>query len=126
FEARWPTGIRRMHGPGAPLSEDGQWQYFYRSGQLREQGSYDSARRDGLWTQWFESGQRASSGERSWSAALGRSVRVGMWSFWHENGVLRARGTFKEGTREGEWSYFDNHGAVDARHDGSYVQDMKQ
>ena len=123
----WPDGTKRAEGRLAWLAEveDGFWTYWYPNGVLREQGRYDRGRRTSVWVQWFPNGQRRSEGRRSWIEATRASEREGPWIFWHENGTVRARGTFRAGAREGRWDYSLDDGGLDGLQSGDYHADRK-
>jgi len=53
------------------------------------------------------------------------SEREGPWTFWHENGALRARGVFREGRREGRWEYALDDGGLDGLQSGEYHADRR-
>lgn len=105
--------------------EDGHWIWRYPSGELREEGDFDSGVRAGTWTQYYPSGQLRSRGARAWCAATRRSEREGAWSFWHENGVAAEHGTFRAGRRAGRWEFTNRDGSLDAARTGEYYEDVK-
>ncbi|MDA1264204.1 MAG: hypothetical protein O2816_03900 [Planctomycetota bacterium] len=127
-KAYWPTGTRRHMGEGEVGRERGEWSYWYRSGQLRESGSFKGFHRSGTWTQWYPSGQKASTGERAWSESAKKSVRHGEWTTWFPNGDLASRGSYKAGKRVGVWEFWrlDAEQAVpDPERGGTYEGDLR-
>lgn len=45
---------------------------------------------------------------------LDEGLRDGLWSIWHENGPMRAKGQFKNGKGEGLWFHWEEDGKLGA------------
>jgi len=129
----YADGVRRTEGrisfrhdgrsPAAAVRETGPWTWWYPNGERREQGTLEHGRRIGVWIQWYPNAQRRSQGVRAWNAALRASPREGLWTFWHENGEVLARGVFRAGRREGHWDYSLGDGTLDGDRTGEYCDD---
>ncbi len=126
--AFWGDGMRRHEGEGSPGRERGEWSYWYRTGQLRERGTYRSFHRVGTWTQWHPNGQIASVGVRVWNEETFASERHGSWTTWHENGDIASQGSYRNGSRAGQWAYWRAEGdraTVDEARSGLYEADRR-
>ena len=126
-ERKWSDGTRRGEGRQSTFTraEEGLWTYWFPNGELREQGRYLHGRRVGSWRQWYPNGSPRSAGQREWNPTAGGSLREGVWTFWHENGVLAAHGAFEQGLREGQWDYNLDSGALDGNQSGEYHRDQR-
>lgn len=45
---------------------------------------------------------------------------IGCWRFYHENGVLWAKGKYKYGKEHGRWLWWNDDGSVDHAKTGYY------
>ena len=53
-------GSKSMVGTYKDGMRDGEWAYWFESGQIRMRGNYKSGQRDSLWTHWYDNGVIAS------------------------------------------------------------------
>lgn len=119
-ETWYDSGVLRSRGPVDVLSGErhGEWLFQHPNGEPKERGSYEHGLRTGVWTQWFPDGQPRSRGLRVPDRASGSSPRQGPWIFWHENGIVAARGIYERGSREGIWELSIDDGGLDGDHSG--------
>jgi antitoxin component YwqK of YwqJK toxin-antitoxin module/HEAT repeat protein len=131
----------------------GTWIYYYPGGARLMSGDCKAGQREGLWTAWHEDGSKQSEtnyvadvprgeaiewwpatptetdnapaaaprpakGASSKGAGPLRSqgsyrdgLRDGSWTYWHATGQKRASGLFVAGREEGTWQYWDESGA---------------
>jgi len=51
--------------------------------------------------------------------------REGGWTFWHRNGATRARSGFSRGQMTGHWECLHADGSIDAEHSGEYSEGQR-
>lgn len=119
-ETWYDSGVLRSRGPVDIFGGErhGEWIFQHPNGEPKERGRYDHGLRTGTWTQWFPDGQARSRGLRVPDRATGTSPRHGPWIFWHENGIVAARGIYEHGSREGLWELSIDDGGLDGDHSG--------
>lgn len=119
-ESYYDNGVLRSRGqvdvPGG--ERHGEWMFQHPNGEPKERGSYEHGLRTGVWTQWYPDGQPRSRGARQPDRATASSPRHGPWIFWHENGIVAARGVYDRGSREGCWELSIVDGGLDGDHSG--------
>ena len=54
-----------------------------------------------------------------------KGIKVGEWSFWHENGQLAAKGIFLNNQMEGSWKHYLEDGTVNWFLTGIYKNGKK-
>jgi len=64
---------------------------------LSAEGLHEGGTRIGVWTFWHLNGVKSSAGP----FVLNR--REGPWTFWTEEGEIKAAGLYSAGARVGEW-----------------------
>ena len=62
--------------------------------------------RDGEWSCWYRTGQVKSNGSYK------DGKEEGEWEYWYSNGQLESKGKYKNGNREGEWIYLRKIGII--------------
>lgn len=60
----------------------------------------------GMWTYWREDGSRESKGNYTYFADMGGSYEDGTWTYWFDNNNIWKTGSFKKGEKDGLWSYY--------------------
>ncbi len=78
----WHYGVRQ-----------GEWLYYWPSGQLRSRQHYVDGVRHGQWTEWHETGPVSRQGQ--WH----HGDKDGVWEFWKVDGTPLAREVWQRGTR---------------------------
>jgi len=97
-----PTLGRRMRGEELPT-----FAVWYGSGKPRVLGHYDGdGFRTRTWQFWFGSGALAR--EVTYDAG----VRHGEFREWHENGQPKTDGAYEDGERDGRWRRWDDTGKL--------------
>jgi len=74
-------------------------------------------KRIGLWTFYYENGELNSKGEYI------DSIMVGPWEYYYKNGVLSAKGEFMDNERNGLWEYYYNNGQLHSK--GRYIDGIQ-
>jgi antitoxin component YwqK of YwqJK toxin-antitoxin module len=92
FAVWYPNGKPRVLGR---YDRDGfrtrTWQFWYESGGLAREVTYDAGVRHGLFREWYESGQAKTDG------AYEDGERDGRWQRWDEGGRMVSNRTFAHG-----------------------------
>lgn len=112
-EGRWlswhASGKKRIEAQYRKGELVGSFQMWNESGQLVYAGTHDaSGEMDGTWTRWWPNGKERIRWEMRHGDAHGP-----VSAFW-EDGARKFAGQRAEGLREGEWTWWDEHGAVAA------------
>ena len=122
--------------------KEGQWVYYFDDGSIQQMGAYENGLKVGSWKdyeaghtsfeeEYFDSPGQKRQGrrhtddgiyveERYRSGALKhegktyshRGNKYGLWSYYHENGGQKAKGTFEEDQKTGEWAYWYPNGQL--------------
>ena len=88
------------------IVENGKCTYYYKNGQIKEEGYNKDGKNDGKWTDYYEDGVIES--ERNFKDGK----RDGKWTDYYENGQIEIEGNFKDGKEDGVWIYYDDEGIV--------------
>ena len=118
--------IKEDSTPEIEVIENGLYEDFYNSKNLRTRGNYSNGKKVGLWEEWYENGQLKSRMEYQEGKKIGRldtyhpngqlkgrvnyvdGKEEGEIMVYSENGEILLIGIFKEGKQAGEWNYFEN------------------
>ncbi len=91
--------------------KEGLWITFYADGAKRSEGAYQAGEKHGKWVQYHKTGKPASE------ATFHRGKYVGRYRAFHEDGKLQMeghynpfRGNSADGTKEGEFKYYNRDG----------------
>ena len=89
----------------------GVWITYYANGNKRSEGSYHRGKKEGLWLQFWPDGNKKSEG------TFKNDKFTGLYTAYHENGHRAHQGHYNEyngssadGTKEGEWCYYEPDG----------------
>lgn len=92
-------------------AKDGPWLTYYADGTKRSEGAYRSGVKHGKWVQYHKNGNVASE------ATFHEGKYVGRYRAFHDNGKLEMEGTYNpirgnsaDGTKEGEFRYYNTDG----------------
>jgi hypothetical protein len=77
--------------------KQGSWQ-IYEDTVLVARGSYTDDKPEGLWTYWYKNGQMKEEGH------FEAGVKYGIWVEWYQDGQIMWKGEWKNGTRQIEYS----------------------
>jgi len=110
----WPKGIRfwkprRIYAKGALLDgqRHGSWVFWYQSGAVELEGTYERGKKHGLWTKWWENGEKRAQGR----CVHGRMD--GKWTEWHPSGQKARESYWVNGRKDGRWSYWRPDGTLE-------------
>ena len=114
--------------------------YKWNGDQKKSEGAYKENWKDGLWTEWYSNGRKRfegayrkppnntidiyrsgslgpsdSLGAWAWDRENREHIRVGVWTFWYENGNKAATGGYRDGgglinVKDGLWTYWYENG----------------
>lgn len=102
--------------------------HYYKNGNTKGKGKYDSNRKTGLWEYWSEDGKKTEAKTYKNNILNGaysvwyeneqlkeqgeytEKRKSGQWNFWYENGQKSAEGGFEESTKTGNWTYWKENG----------------
>lgn len=145
----------RYHADGTPRHERhykndelaGVQIEWFKNGQMCEQSTYQQGLREGAFQSWYPDGKEKcqlqysgdqiidgkctlfyEDGAKFGEGWLEGGTRLGPWTFWHENGALKAQGSYEEhvtdvcmsgmarpylhSVQAGEWCYWYPEGQV--------------
>lgn len=77
----------------------------YPSGKVLKEGPLKGGEQQGEWTYFHETGQLKAKGSYL------DDLQVGRWTYWYGNGVVEMEGTFAKERRAGLWRYFHRNGS---------------
>ncbi len=119
--------------------KQGPWKEYYKSGELRAEGSYKDGARIGKWKFHYRNGKLEQTGkykeggkphgEWIWYYPNGQVLREeyyrrgledGEMIEYDSTGNIIARGSYIDGLQDGEWVYYEG----DYKREGSYVEGM--
>lgn len=103
---------------------EGEWKYFYKSGEVRSSGTYLNSRKEGPWIYYYSNGKKEQEGSYK------EDILSGEWKWYYRNGQIQrieyynrkarlegtvfeydslgnemTKGDYFNGLREGEWFY---------------------
>ncbi len=93
----------------------GNWKYFYRDSTLEQTGNYLNGRADGLWQWFYADGSILREEEYAFGREDGLSVE------YSDTGSVLAKGNYIDGFKEGAWEYIIN----DHKEEGSYFEGLR-
>ncbi|MGE3164521.1 MAG: redoxin domain-containing protein [Planctomycetota bacterium] len=77
----------------------------YPSGKILKEGPLKGGEQQGEWTYYHETGQLKAKGSYL------DDLQVGRWTYWYANGVVEMDGVFADERRSGLWRYFHRNGS---------------
>jgi len=109
------TGIGDVDEAG---NKQGEWRYYYDTGELRSKGIYKDNRKTGEWKFYFKNGSVEQ---------LGRFVRgrfSGSWTWYYETGELEREEVFENGKENGLMTEYAKDGTIIEK--GEYLDGEKE
>jgi antitoxin component YwqK of YwqJK toxin-antitoxin module len=106
----------RSEGEYSNGKKQGEWIYYYPTGQIESRGSYVNDKADGLWEYFYEDGAVSRSGD------FLDGVRAGAWKSYYQDGALSSETVFRAGT--GDHREFYSSGKLKLK--GSIVGDGRE
>lgn len=104
----------------------GYWIYYYKKGHIKQHGNYiiDDSLNEGNWTYSYHIPKHDQQGNiipehKGWICSVTRNKREklnlhvcrdGVWEFFHQNGQIKSKGTYKNGWSVGTWEKFAENG----------------
>ncbi|MCB0476616.1 MAG: hypothetical protein KDC84_00530, partial [Crocinitomicaceae bacterium] len=82
----------------------GDWKYFYKSGELQAKGNYQNSIKEGKWIYYYEDGKKEQEGKYK------NDLPTGVWMWYYPNGQIKKQEYFRKGKSEGEYVEFDQDG----------------
>ena len=98
------NGVVVAKGDFIEGEEEGPW--FYKTGEITEQGSYKTGLKDGIWKQFY------ADGTLKFEGGYVQGSPDGKHKFYYENGKLKEEQNFRMGLRDKSWWVFDTDGNV--------------
>ena len=97
---------------------DGDWKYFYTSGEVQSEGKYEEGKKNGLWTYFYKNGKIQQKGKYI------NGIYEGQWTWYYENGAIRAQEFYRKGKLEGTIVEYDEQGNELTK--GEYYAGLKE
>ncbi|MBI1900097.1 MAG: DUF393 domain-containing protein [Planctomycetia bacterium] len=127
-QGRWT--VTYPNGPSAEGAyvddlRQGFWLHRYPSGVPQLSGVRQDDFRTGVWTSYYPDGSRegqitfqiASQNDKKYDKKEGPAMQ------WHPDGSVRARGNYRNGHRDGAWTFYYPSGRLESQ--GAYLNDKK-
>ncbi len=106
-----------------PFSKEpltGKHQVKFKSGEIKEEGTYKNRQLNGKYTAYYYNGKKWMEGNYDCG------LRIGKWHYWYDDGTLAADGSFQDGKpftvhgdnfvhesgREGIWNFYNKKGVM--------------
>ena len=97
---------------------DGEWQFYYLSGQVMSKGLYVNGLKNGIWTYYYENGRQQQLGKYK------NEIPSGEWKWYYKNGTLKCIEYYKKGKLEGTQKEYDEFGVQISS--GEYYNGLKE
>ena len=105
-------------GNSKVIDGDGECTHYYYNKQKKNEGSYKNGKKTGTWNYWYKNGKKKEKiqykdGVENVIAAWNKDGKplldngTGEYTGYHDNGVIRTTGMYRDGKREGEWKWWD-------------------
>lgn len=109
------TGIGNVNEEG---KKQGEWRFYYVTGELKSKGVYKNNRKTGEWRFYFKS----SSVEQVGHFVKGRSS--GTWTWYYETGEVEREELFEKGKENGLMTEYSKDGKIITK--GEYIDGEKE
>lgn len=109
------TGELKAQGSYKDDLKIDNWKYFFRDSTLEQTGNYINGKADGLWEWFYPDGSVLREEEYAFGREDGSSIE------YSDTGAVIARGNYIDGYKEGKWEYIIN----DHREEGSYFEGFR-
>jgi len=97
---------------------DGKYEYFYDSGKLNVTGQYKENKKDSIWT-WY-----TNKGTTDMKGNFVKDLQDGKWEYWYPTGEKSYEAYFTKGLKSGDWTYWYKDGSVFKK--CKYAEDLKE
>ena len=103
------------------IDGDGEFIDYYYNKQKKSNGYYKKGQKTGTWNYWYKNGKKKEKieykdGVENIIAAWDKGGKplvesgVGEYTGYHDNGVKKITGMYRNGKKEGEWKWWDEQG----------------
>lgn len=104
--------------------EEGIWKEYYDNGKLKLEENYSNGNYDGYVTEYYNNGQLNS--KLLYVPVIHKSSRIkdSTYTFYHKNGKLKEKGSYKFGLKNGLWTTWYDKGVIKSKghyNNGKYV-----
>lgn len=99
--------------------EQGIWEFYYLSGELKSKGAYTNGNRTGKWTFYFRNGKTEQEGFYDDNGKY-----TGLWKWYYENGNILRSEEFRRGVEDGDLAEYNIDGKVITQ--GEYIEGEKE
>jgi antitoxin component YwqK of YwqJK toxin-antitoxin module len=134
YEEYFENGKIKIKGKYIYGDKVGNWLEYFENGKLKSEGEYQFHNyKIGFWVEYFETGNIKESGKyilsnhsewgpfyNNYDDYMGEgihyytlSVQDGKWIEYHENGKISSIGNYDNGSKVGNWKYYDFEGNED-------------
>ena len=86
--------------------ENGEWNFWYPSGQLKETAQYTLGNLNGKITRYYENGQKSEEG---W---FKNDIQDSLMTTWYRSGKTITNGYYLDGHKFKDWEYYTKEGEV--------------
>jgi antitoxin component YwqK of YwqJK toxin-antitoxin module len=105
--------------------KDGKWTFWHENGKVSAEQYYNKGEMTGVWKSWTQDGAQGSeidfnkgtavywyaNGKKSSEGKIIKGMQHdGAWTGWYENGNINYEGNYKQGLKEGTWTWYNNKG----------------
>ena len=88
-------------------TRNGQWSYYYKSGNLKEYIFYLNGVKFDKYLKYFENGNIWEKGTYNLNG-----LPDGIWTEYYKDGTIKAEGKYFEGVKVYDWNYYNSAGLV--------------
>lgn len=82
----------------------GPWKFYYQTGELKSEGTYENSIRQGKWVYYYKSGKKEQTGKYK------NDEPSGVWMWYYPSGAIKKQEYFRKGKPEGEYVEYDQEG----------------
>ena len=99
----YDDGGLKSEGHYSSGKKEGPWVFYFEGDGKKKQmeGIFKGGVKYGHWKTYYRSGQVKAEG--SFTDNLGQATKTGTWTWYHKNGVKKEEGDYKKGHKVGEW-----------------------
>lgn len=79
---------------------DGEFEHYYKNGQLKEGGFFKNGKKEGNWKTYYENGIVSSTGPYL------NGLEEGDWVYYFEDGKVKLKGSYLLGSKDKVWENY--------------------
>jgi antitoxin component YwqK of YwqJK toxin-antitoxin module len=95
-----------MEGQNVDEESEGQWTYYYETGEKEAEGAFKDGLRDGYWKHYHKNKQVAAEGK------FVEGEKNGIWKYYYPDGSVSSEGQMKEDQKDGFWKLYYQSGII--------------